>query len=73
MAQEFRSGIGGWFCLRVSHEVIVKGLAGDESSKSLIRAGRSSSKMAHLHDCGQEALVHCHVNLSTELLSVCII
>lgn len=40
MGQEFRSGISGWFCLRVPHEVPVKRLAGAAES-----AEGSASKM----------------------------
>ena len=36
--------------------------------ESLTGDGRFASKMAHFHGCRQEALVHCHVDLSSGLL-----
>lgn len=47
--QEFRSGLAGWFWLRVFHVVTVKILTSElQSSEGLTRADGSTSKMPHM-------------------------
>lgn len=57
--QEFKNGLAGWFCLRVSREVVVKLLARAAVNGRFKGAGGSSPGMVYSHGCWQEASVPC--------------
>ena len=70
MDQESRSGLARWFCLEVSHEIVVKVSPGPQSSKGCKICFQGGLLMALQVSggCWQEASVPPHVDLSIALL-----